>query len=284
MAKLPARYQADDAPELIRTTLAANAAVCNDAAIVDKIIQCGKLVFFRQGDMIIQEADQGNEVYFLLSGEVDIVFKSQLGSRREAPNQIGEMAAIELGRKRSASVYASSEEVAALCVPGLEFNKIWNSCPRFQERLQIEMLSRHRERITAGQVARKNASLTWLMTSFGIGVVGGIATWLFMVPQEWTAAAQVSLSAIIGLVLFVLVAMQNPAFFWRRCFLLSLLAMIGTFSIDHFITFEAAEGFGSLEIKVGSSEGAGDWKSTLLKTLGFAFAISISAYMDRTQN
>ena len=213
-ARLPEQFLGDGASDLVKKTLRENRAIRGNVAIVDRLMELGEIVFFRKGDRLIHEGDQDNDVYFLLSGEVDIVFKRQLGSKRVAPNQIGEMAAIELGSKRSASVYALTNEVAALKVTGRRFNELWTDNPEFQQNLQIEMTARHRERIAAGEVAKRNNSSAWFWISVGVGLALCLLAWLFFIPETWTLDARSAATAMTGLAAFIFMLLHNPAFFW----------------------------------------------------------------------
>ncbi|WP_340290622.1 cyclic nucleotide-binding domain-containing protein [Sulfitobacter pontiacus] len=282
--RLPGLFSGDGASELVRTTLRENRAIRGDSAIVDQLMNHGEIVFFRKGDCLIHEGDQDNDVYFLLSGEVDIVFKRQLGSKRVAPNQVGEMAAIELGSKRSASVYVLTDEAAALKVPGQEFNRIWTNSPELQQNLQIEMTARHRERIAAGEVARRNNSSSWFWTSFGVGLASYLITWLFLVPATWTYDARLAATAMFGLAAFILMLLHNPAFFWRRCFGLVLLAMVGVFALAQFVSVEAEHGFASLEVAIRTGETQSEWRQTLINQGAFVLSLIICAWMDRRSN
>lgn len=282
--RLPGLFSGNGASDLVRTTLRENRAICGDSAIVDQLMKHGEIVFFRKGDCLIHEGDQDNYVYFLLSGEVDIVFKRQLGSKRVAPNQVGEMAAIELGSKRSASVYALTDEVAALKVPGQEFNRILTNNPEFQQKLQIEMTARHRERIAAGEVARRNNSSSWFWTSVGVGSASCLITWLFLVPATWTHDARLAATAMFGLAAFILMLLHNPAFFWRRCFGLVLLAMVGVFALAQFVSVEAEHGLASLEVAIRTGENLSDWRQTLINQGAFVLTLIICAWMDRRSN
>ena len=282
--RLPGLFSGDGASELVRTTLRENRAIRGDSAIVDQLMNHGEIVFFRKGDCLIHEGDQDNDVYFLLSGEVGIVFKRQLGSKRVAPNQVGEMAAIELGSKRSASVYVLTDEAAALKVPGQEFNRIWTNSPELQQNLQIEMTARHRERIAAGEVARRNNSSSWFWTSFGVGLASYLITWLFLVPATWTYDARLAATAMFGLAAFILMLLHNPAFFWRRCFGLVLLAMVGVFALAQFVSVEAEHGFASLEVAIRTGETQSEWRQTLINQGAFVLSLIICAWMDRRSN
>lgn len=283
-AKLPGMFTGDGAADLVRKTLRENRAIRADTTIVDSLMDHGEVVFFRKGDCLIHEGDQDNDVYFLLSGEVDIVFKRQLGSKRVAPNQVGEMAAIELGSKRSASVYALTDEVAALKVPGQEFNRIWTDNPEFQQNLQIEMTARHRERIAAGEVARRNNSFSWFLISAGVSLASCLTTWLLLVPASWTFDARLAATAMTGLAAFILMLLHNPAFFWKRCFGLVLFAMVGVFALAQFVSLEAEQGFASLKVAIHSGETESDWRQTLVNQGAFVLTLIICAWMDRRSN
>ncbi len=276
-AQLPSRFEGDAGQEQARSMLLNNPAVGGDEAVADRLLARGNLVFFRKGNLLIKEGDHDNDVYFLLAGEVDIVFGARLGSIRSSPNQVGEMAAIDPGQKRSANVIARSDEVAALRVSGTEFNMIRNSNINFQSRLQREMSDRHRQRINAAKVAKQNNSLSWFLASTGAGLAGGAAAW-FAWPDDWTVVAQSVAACGAGLLVFVFTLLHNPAFFWRRCAGLSLSAMLSLMMIDRFLTFNIEQGFGSLSVGFGGSGGLVDWKIVF----GLLVAMAICAYKDRS--
>lgn len=275
-AQFPGKFGGDAGQEMARSVLLNNPAVGGDQDVANRLLATGNLTFFRRGNHLIKEGDHDNDVYFLLAGEVDIVFGTRLGSIRSAPNQVGEMAAIDPGQKRSANVIARSDEVAALRVPGTEFNMIRNSNTDFQSRLQREMSDRHRQRINAAKVANQNNSLSWFLASIGAGLVGGAAAWLAW-PEDWTLVAQSVAACGTGLLIFIFMLLHNPAFFWRRCAGLSLSAMLGLMMIDRFLTFKIEQGFGSLSVGFGNSGGPVDWKILF----GLLSAMAICAYKDR---
>ncbi len=277
-AKLPSRFEGDAGQEQARSVLLNNPAVGGNEDVANRLLATGNLTFFRRGNPLIKEGDHDKDVYFLLAGEVDIVFGARLGSIRSSPNQVGEMAAIDPGKKRSANVIARSDEVAALRVSGAEFNAIRNENSDFQNRLQREMSTRHRERINAGKVAKENNSLSWFLVSLGAGLTSGFVGW-FVLPDGWTALAHSIAAAGIGLFLFIFTLLHNPAFFWRRCAGLSLSAMLGLLMIDRFLTFKIEQGFGSLSVGFGGSGGPVDWKIVF----GLLVAMAICAYKDRSE-
>ena len=280
-AILPEIFSGDRGRNLTNETLLENPAVHGDQVIVDCLIRDGETVFFFKGENIIRQGGQDNSVYFLLSGAVDIVFKSQNGSIREAPNQVGEMAVIEPGKMRSAGVIARSDEVAALKVPGTDFKKLLDSNPRFQQHLQVEMTARHRERIVAGDIARNNNSATWFAISTGAGLIAGLACWYFITWSDWTTTARSILSCGSGLTIFLFTLLHNPAFFWRRTFRVVLLAMIATFSLDLFVSMEAKKGFGSLQVAVNLDDQKTEWEMQLVVAVLYFLVLGLCAFMDR---
>ena len=275
-AQFPSRFEGDAGQGMAQSVLLNNPAVGGDPDVANRLLATGNLTFFRRGNHLIKEGDHDNDVYFLLAGEVDIVFGTRLGSIRSAPNQVGEMSAIDPGQKRSANVIARSDEVAALRVPGTEFNTIRKSNTDFQSRLQREMSDRHRQRINAAKVANQNNSLSWFLASIGAGLLGGVAAW-FAWPEDWTLVAQSVAACGTGLLMFIFMLLHNPAFFWRRCAGLSLSAMLGLMMIDRFLTFKIEQGFGSLSVGFGNSGGPVDWKILF----GLLSAMAICAYKDR---
>ena len=106
-----AGFSRPDADERIRSTLARNPAIGGDLDIVNELISEGEVVGFLQGDKIMEQDTNGDEVVFLLSGEAEIIVNGRKCTFRDAPNQVGEMAAIEPGKARSATVQVRSTTV-----------------------------------------------------------------------------------------------------------------------------------------------------------------------------
>ena len=279
-ATLPDLFSGDSGFSLTTETLLANPAVQDDQALVDCLLRDGEILYFRRGDKLIHQNGQDNCVYFLLSGGVDIVFKLQRGSIREAPNQVGEMAAIDPGTRRSASVVARTEEVAALKVPGTDFKRLLKANPRFQQLLQIEMSTRHRERIVAGNIAKKHNSLLWFAFSAVAGLFAGLTSWYFLPTTEWTTAAHTVLSCGSGLIVFLFTLLHNPAFFWKRTFGIVLLAMIGTLALDSFVSMEAKHGFGSLQVAIEVGDQKAEWGTYLAKATPFLVVMVLCALLE----
>lgn len=282
--RLRAMFAGEPGEVRISNTLSQNPAVNDDQAVISRLISDGNIVYFRRGDEIIQRGGQDDSVFFLLAGEVDIIFRFGHRSIRETPNQVGEMAAMEAGKRRSASVIARSDEVAALRVSSAVFNEIRATNNRFQERLQIEMSARHRERIVANEVAKQDVSLVWFFISSGVGLIAALILWFLLSPDEWAFSARLLLSGGSGLLAFLLVLLCNPAFFWRRAFAVTLWAMFGTYAIDWFVSIEAQQAIGTLQFSFISGNGGRNPTNELIRALPFLIVLVVCACMDQSRN
>ena len=265
----------------IRATLLQNPAVGGEAAIADRLLSSGEVVRFRKGDKIIEQGAFGDEVYFLLFGDTDIIADGSKLTMRSAPNQVGEMSAIEPGQPRSATVQVRSKSAKAWRIGGSDFRGIRGAFPRFTERLQIEMSSRHRERIVAGQIARENNSLSWFWLSLAAAFFVGLMVFFGLYFAGWTIPARSVFATLGAIFIFLLMLMHNPVFFWRRSFKVALLGMIGVIVLDRFVVFEIVHGFGNLQVEVLPDGVSADWKTTASRVLPFVAVMVICAMKDR---
>lgn len=83
-------------------------------------VSSGMLAFFEEGDVLVVEGDDSQEVFFLLTGSVEIIINRRTLKTRRAGTVIGEMGALDARARRSATVKAS-EPVIALKVKYDEF-------------------------------------------------------------------------------------------------------------------------------------------------------------------
>lgn len=280
---LPQFFSGSAGLQRTKLTLESNPILSGDCSLVERFMEVGETKFFQKGDAIIEQNGLDNEVYFLLSGAVDIVVGSKKRSIREAPNQIGEMAAISPGSKRAATVIARSAEVAALKVSGNVFNEIWSSDAKFKGRLQQELSARHRESLVATLIAKENNSLVWFSISLGAGLLVSLISMFLLSSSSWTSEAKLLVAAGLGGISFLLTLLHNPAFFWRRSFGLVLIVMFGTYAVDSFLSFEVSQGFGSLQITLSRGNGIEDWQAALVKAASFVIVLGICAFMERRE-
>ena len=99
---------------------------------------------YRNGEIIISQGDEGNDVYFLLEGEVDVLLPSgQTAAVLKAGSFIGEMGYL-LSEGRSATIRASTD-VSALALPPSLFGEILGNDTGLDKSI-IENLSRRVKR------------------------------------------------------------------------------------------------------------------------------------------
>ena len=275
--RLPDRFSSESGPDEIRGILAENPVIRGDASIIDQFIENGDVVYYRRGQTLIQQGDQSSHVFFLLAGSVDIHFRSQLGSIREAPNQVGELAATKPGAARSATVTARTDEVAALRVSGGAFQRIYATNQNFRQRLEIEKDSRFRERIAAGQVAKENSSIAWFLTALASAAAVACITWFLTGPLHWTHTTQLLTTLAASILSFLVILLLNPVFFWRRCFWAAFVAMIGTHWFGRYVLIEVDEG---LQITFGEHAEGMSSLDTTLQITSFLAVMLICAVRD----
>ncbi len=100
-----------------------------DNDIASALKRNGELLEFANGDKIVVQDSEDNDILFLISGSVAIVVKGNHIATRKAGELVGEMAAIEPAQKRAADVVAL-ETVVALKITSAVFGELGRSYPR----------------------------------------------------------------------------------------------------------------------------------------------------------
>lgn len=279
-----ANFRGDGAEDRIQKTLMQNPAIGGDEKIVAQIMSVGGLVGFHQGDKIIKQGSIDDDVYFLLAGEADVLVDGRKRTFRGAPNQIGEMAAIEPGKARSATNQVRSETVCAWRIPGGKFRKVWSEQVEFKGRLQVEMASRHREQLAAGQVAKENMSLLWFGVSVGAAIVVASIVWLAIKSGDWTLAARSVSTGGTAIGTFLFVLLQNPAYIWRRSFSVLLWCLVGKSVLDTSISITASQGFSSLQFELLPSGAPANIATSIGTSLPIILVMVMCLWKDHMEN
>lgn len=116
--------------------------------LANSLASAGTLFELGQGDELITEGAEDNDIYFLLAGSVAVVVKGNNIATRRAGQHVGEMAALEPAQKRSATVIAHDTLVvlkltsAAFMSIGRAFPHIWlpiaqELCRRLHQRNEL---------------------------------------------------------------------------------------------------------------------------------------------------
>jgi CRP/FNR family cyclic AMP-dependent transcriptional regulator len=113
--------------------------------IATALKQSGELVEFAKNDLIVKQEAEDNDLFFLLSGTVAIVVKSNQVATRRAGQLVGEMAAVDPSLKRSADVRAL-DTVVALKINSATFGEIGRKYPQIWQPMARELSRRLNER------------------------------------------------------------------------------------------------------------------------------------------
>jgi predicted nucleotide-binding protein len=105
----------------------------------------GTLLETSKGNAIISEGGEDNDLYLILAGSVAIVVKGTQINSRVAGQHTGEMAAIEPGLKRSATVIAQ-DTLVTLKISSSDFREIGTQFPQIWLPLARELARRLHQR------------------------------------------------------------------------------------------------------------------------------------------
>ena len=99
------RFEGAGAPDLV-DALKRQEVAAGNTNIVAALIKHGSLAEFAKRDRIILEDGIDNDVFFLVSGSVNVTVKGKEVATHKSGEIVGEMAAIEPAQKRAATVTA----------------------------------------------------------------------------------------------------------------------------------------------------------------------------------
>jgi CRP/FNR family cyclic AMP-dependent transcriptional regulator len=100
---------------------------------------------FKDGDFIVKQDGQDTDMFFILTGKVEIIVNDRVLAVRLAGEHVGEMSLIDTKARRSASVVAKEPTVVAR-ITEPSFTGIAAKHPTLWRYLALELASRLRER------------------------------------------------------------------------------------------------------------------------------------------
>ena len=138
------RLAADDGRRLIAALAEFRLLAGLDAAAA-QLAQAGELLDVGTGQAFITQDAPETDVFFIVSGSVDVLVNGKVVNTRRAGDHVGEMAAIEPAQLRAATVTAR-EPTVVLRVPEIDFSRIADSHPVIWRRLAATLSRRLKER------------------------------------------------------------------------------------------------------------------------------------------
>ena len=116
-----------------------------EPGLASALAETATLQGWAAGDSIIQDAGAGNELHFILAGTVSIIVNGREVAVRVSGEEVGEMALLNPGRPRSATVVAKEETVTA-SVPAGVIRELADSRPALWRNVARVLADRLRQR------------------------------------------------------------------------------------------------------------------------------------------
>lgn len=199
-----------------RDVILANPLVANNQEIADRILQEADFISFKKDHILIEENDDDDTVYFIVKGSVEVRNSSRILDNKQAPDNVGEMAAKRAGMRRTATVIVSSSEAEFFALPGVLFRALLFEFPYFKENLEVSIDDMTRRKISQLSEIPKNGQPSWIVISTVVAAlvasIVGILAWDF--GLGWL---QISLAVLgISVIAFVGMVLIDPELIYRN--------------------------------------------------------------------
>ena len=139
------RFAGREGRRVVVDALRDQPVIGEDADLAETICDRAEILGFDSGTAIIEEDAPDDDMYFILSGAVSVRVGGREVGVRAAGQHIGEMAVVDPGQPRSASVVAEGEVVAAR-VSAIAFASLAESNPRLWRNVARGLARRLRQR------------------------------------------------------------------------------------------------------------------------------------------
>ncbi|MDW9928082.1 cyclic nucleotide-binding protein [Sinorhizobium meliloti] len=105
------------------------------------LAELGQLLEIRKDERLIEQEEADNDIYFIIDGSFGVYVNSRRVATRQSGDAVGEMAAVSLTQRRSATVVAD-EDGFALKLTEEAFSQVANQHPVIWRRLAQELSRR----------------------------------------------------------------------------------------------------------------------------------------------
>lgn len=110
-----------------------------------KLVDVGTIQVLPEGEALIKQDSEDNDIYFIIVGSVSIMINGRLIATRSTGTYVGEMAMIDYTAKRSATVLAN-EKTILLKVSETNFTPLANEYPSMWRAMASGLAGRLRDR------------------------------------------------------------------------------------------------------------------------------------------
>lgn len=139
------RYEGDQGARRLVDQMKNQRIVIGDQTIATELVAVGELISPKPGENIIDEGDTTNDVFFIISGQVDVIINGRKIGERQAGRTVGEMSAINPTIVRSATVRTAPNTVL-LKVTEADLARIASQHPDIWRRFAVDLSERLEQR------------------------------------------------------------------------------------------------------------------------------------------
>lgn len=140
------RFEGTEGERRLRDELLRQKIVLGDMTIAEQLAVTPDIVELSKDELLIEQNAEDNDVYLILSGSCRVVVNGKTIAIRHAGNHVGEMAAIEPGQKRAASVVAVSDSTVLLRLTEARLAQLAEKHPKIWLQFAKELSRRLEER------------------------------------------------------------------------------------------------------------------------------------------
>jgi len=139
------RFQGDTGKRLLAEALADQRIVNGSAEIAGALLAVVQLRELAPGEVLIRQDGDDNDLFFVISGSLNVEANGRVVAVRTAGTHVGEMALIDSKACRCATVRASERTVVANVLEA-DFSRIADEYPTLWRRIAVELCDRLRNR------------------------------------------------------------------------------------------------------------------------------------------
>lgn len=183
------RFDGDEGTRRLILALQDQALVEHQHEVAEAIVAHGQLVELATDSVLCRQGDFDSDVYFLITGEVEVRVNGRLVAKRGAGQSIGEMVLPSPAAHRSASIIAAKPTLA-LRVSEPHMQQIAESHPQLWRAIAKVTAQRLREREQFHRLPNPVPNLFLGSSVEGMPIAHAIATGLKyarIIPRIWTS-------------------------------------------------------------------------------------------------
>lgn len=145
------RFEGENGIRILAEAMADQGIVHGDASIADELTAVSHLQELDRNDVLIIQDRDDNDIYFVISGALEVEANGCRVAERRAGTHVGEMALIDRKARRCATVTAIEKSVVAR-VKEEDFSRIADQHPSLWRRIAVELCDR---------LCNRNRMLRW---------------------------------------------------------------------------------------------------------------------------